>query len=271
MTRRLLISPLVFPVIASCMCRTRSCWAIALAVCCIMISGISPGAVSAYESFTQGVGSYVSGNHTQAVVHFRTASEMAPSSGVFHNLGNAEWKSGQTGAAVLAWERAQWLDPFNSGTRANLRFARKNAQLDPPPLTWYEISSTWLPTHWWAWLSAITFWSAITLIILPGSFGWRKADWHQGCAAACFAVFFFTLPALMGVHSRTKLAVVIPSQAPLRLTPTRDAETLAKLVGGEVVRLERERTDYWYIRGANDLAGWVKKTDVGRITELNRS
>lgn len=247
----------------------RSPWIIALVLCCAIVSGVTLHAVTAQDYFNQGVGAYISGNHTQAVVCFQNASKLAPSAGTFHNLGNAEWKSGHTGAAMLAWERAQWLDPFSAGTQANLRFARKSAQLDSPPLTWYEICSTWLPTHWWAWLSAITLWSAIVLIMLPGTFRWRKKDWHQGCAAACFAIFFFTLPALVGIQSRTRLAVVIPSQAPLRLTPTQDAEILTKLVGGEVVRFERERSDYWHIRGANDLAGWVKKTDLGRISHFD--
>jgi hypothetical protein len=187
---------------------------------------------------------------------------------VLHNLGNAEWKRNQVGEAVLAWERAQWLDPFSANTRANLRFARQAAQLPAPQLTWFEICSTWLPVNAWAWLAAGSFWLAVALVMLPGILRWRKADWHQAVAAAGFAVFLLTMPALIGVHSRTQLGVVRSKDTLLRLTPTREAQTLGKLPAGEIVRLERTRGQYVYVRAGNDAAGWIEQAQFGRISAL---
>jgi hypothetical protein len=182
-------------------------------------------------------------------------------------LGNAQWQSGRVGEAILAWERARWLEPFDANPRTNLRYARKAAQLDAPELAWYEICSTWLPVDAWAWLAAGSFWLALFMLLLPGIFRWRKADWHQGLAAIGFAVFLLTLPALMGVHARSQMGVIVTSQTPLRLTPTRDAQTLTKLAAGEVTRLERVRGSYAYVRTGNDAAGWVERSQFGLICE----
>jgi hypothetical protein len=102
--------------------------------------------------------------------------------------------------------------------------------------------------------------------MLPGIFRWRKADWHQGIAAAGFAIFLLTIPALLGVHTRSRLGILVPKETPLRLTPTREAQVLAKVPAGEMARLERVRGDYLYVRAGN-AAGWVERSQFGLIAE----
>lgn len=209
------------------------------------------------ELFTEGTKVYAAGGFKPAAEIFQRAAQLQPASGVLHNLGNAEYLTGRVGPAILAWERAHWLDPYFANTTANLRFARKKAQLDEPALAWYEICSTWLPVNVWSWLACVSLWLAAGMVLLPGIFHWRKADWHQGLAAGGFAVFLVTLPALVGVETRSQLGVVLEKETRLRLTPTQEAQTLTRLPEGEVARVERQRGDYFYVRLANDAAGWV--------------
>lgn len=218
--------------------------------------------IPARELFQQGATSYVTNGFEPATALFQEAASVAPASGTLHNLGNAEWQSGHPGPAILAWERALWLDPFSRDTRANLRFARKARQLDAPELVWYEICSTWLPVSTWDWIACVSFWLAVAMIVLPGIFRQRKTDWHQGVAAAGFAIFLLTLPALAGVHTRSRLGVILPQETPLRLTPTEDAQILTRLPAGETARLEKERGPYVFIRTGN-AAGWVGHAQFG--------
>jgi len=215
--------------------------------------------------FPQACAAYASGDYSQAAGLFREIAAQHPSANVSHNLGNAEWKLGHAGEAILAWERAQWLDPFGANTRANLRFARKAAQLPTPDLAWYEICSTWLPVDVWAWIAGAGFWIAVALTMLPGIFRWRKAGWQQALAAAGFAACLLTLPSLVGIHTRSALGVVLAPDTPLRLTPTLEAQVLTKLPAGEMARLERVRGGYVYIRSGNDAAGWVLRKEFGLI------
>ena len=76
---------------------------------------------------------------------FRESVSRKPAAGTLVNLGMTEWRRGRTGAAILAWEQALWVDSFNQPARNNLQFARESTGLDAPPLEWYETASTWLP------------------------------------------------------------------------------------------------------------------------------
>ncbi len=229
--------------------------------------GVASGAApaSTEDLFKQGSQAYSAGGFEQSAALFREAAASAPAAGTLHNLGNAEWQCAHAGPAIFAWERAQWLDPFNPNTRANLRFARKFAQLDAPDLAWYEICSTWLPVDAWAWLACLSCWLAVTMVVLPGILRWRKADWHQGVAAAGFAIFLLTIPALAGVQARSKLGIVLAKETPLRLTPTAEAQILTKIPAGETARLERERGRYLFIR-TGTAAGWVEKARFGLVS-----
>lgn len=222
-------------------------------------------AIPGTDPFARGSQEFVAGHFAQAAELFRAAAAAAPSTGAWHNVGVAEWKAGNPGPAILAWERAQWLDPFNRNTASNLRYARRARQLDAPELAWHEICSTWLPVNWWPWLACFSFWLAISLMMLPGIFGWRKAGWQQGLAAACFAIFLLTIPALLGVHARAEFGVILPPDTPLRLTPTKDAQVLAKLPAGESARLERARGSYLYIRTPTS-SGWVGKSQFALVS-----
>lgn len=247
----------------------RRGWSFSAPVCltfaiCCLARGIAFPA-SAENLFQQGSQAYLSSGFEQSAALFRDAAASAPGSGTLHNLGNAEWQCGRIGPAIFAWERAQWLDPFNPNTRANLRLARKTAQLESPDLAWYEICSTWLPVNAWAWVACLSFWLAVAMVMVPGIFRWRKADWHQGLAAAGFAIFLLTIPALAGVQSRSKLGIVLSKETPLRLTPTSEAQVLTKLPAGETARLERARGQYLFIRTGN-AAGWVQRGQLGLMS-----
>lgn len=216
------------------------------------------------DLFQQGAKAYVAGAFAKSADYFRQAVAAEPSAGGLQNLGNAEWQCGRTGAAILAWERSQWLDPFSANTRGNLRYARKAAQLEAPELAWYEICSAWLPVNAWAWLACLSLWAAVGMMFLPGILRWPRADWHQGVAAAGFAIFLLTIPALAGTHTRSRMGIVLAKDTPLRLTPTKEAQVLAKIPAGESARLERERGNYVFIR-TSGAAGWVESGQFGLI------
>lgn len=248
----------------------RSCrWTLGIRLAALAVaSGLQSGAAAPAAStndFETACVVYRAGVFDQAAEMFAAVAQARPSVGAYQNLGNAEWRRGRAGEAILAWEQARWLSPFNADVKANLRFARRATQLAAPELAWYEMCSTWLPVDAWAWIASGAFWLAVGLTVVPHLLGWRKAEWHQAVAAAGFAVFLLTLPALAGVQSRSLLGVIRTPDTPLRLTPTREAQVLVKLAPGETARLERARGDYLLVRVGNDTTGWVRREQFGRI------
>lgn len=235
----------------------------------LLLAGLLAGwplraAPSPEALFQAGVSAYRAADYARAAEAFRQSAARQPAAGTLLNLGNAEWQRRQTGAAILAWEQAQWLHPFDPAARQNLRYARKAAQLEAPELAWYEVISTWLPVAWWAWLAGGSFWLAISAAMLPGVFRRRKATWHQAVAAFGFMVFLLCVPAYIGVQTRSRLGFILPPDTPLRLTPTHEAQTVTRLAAGEPARCLRTRGRFVLIRASRTL-GWVERAQLGRI------
>ncbi len=237
---------------------------LALFLAAITAQGLA--AATPDERFRKASAAYAAGEFGDAVYELRElVNDGHFASGALHNLGDAEWKVGRHGHAILAWERALLMDPFSRNTAANLRFARHNARVDAPSLEWHERYSAALPGAWWLVIASAALWGGVALLFLPRLLGWRRADWHQGVAAALLAVFILSGPALFGAWKRSRLGVVLEDETPLRLTPTREAETLVKLPAGEMARVERERGDYLYVRADGDRTGWIRKADFARV------
>lgn len=215
-------------------------------------------------SFEDGWREYSQGNGEKAAALWKDDSQ-AVSPGLLHNLGNAEYKLGKLGPAVLAWERARALDPAFRNTTANLSFARGQAGLSEPEWAWHEKYSALLAPDVWLWIASGAFWLAAVLLALPPLLKRKRNAWTQGGAVAAIGVFLLTVPALAGIVSRGKVGVVLAAETLLRLTPTKEGEMLGKLAEGELARVEKSRGAYVYVRGASDRAGWVQREEFANI------
>jgi hypothetical protein len=221
------------------------------------------------ERFSLANAAYASGDFAEAAYQLRELATSGPwSHGALHNLGNAEWKVNRPGYAVLAWERARALNPFDPNTAANLRFARTQAQLVVPERAWFEQYSEWLPPSAWLAAASVGLWGGITLLTIPRLFGTKRVDWHQALAALLLAAFLLSIPALAGLQTRRQIGVILEDETPLRLSPTRDGEArdaLGKLGAGEVARVEKTRGEYLYVRADGDRAGWVHRREFRKV------
>ena len=222
------------------------------------------GITSAEQSFHAGIQAYRAGDFSGAVRAFQESTQARPAVGTYQNLGNAEWQQGRVGPAILAWERALWLSPNASEAQGNLRFARATGQLEAPELAWYEVVSTWLPSGWWAILTALSLWLVADLLALPGIFRRRRTGWQQALAALGLTLLLLTLPAHAGWHTRSKIGFVMESSIPLRLTPTEQAQEVTRVVAGEPGRCERVFGNYYFVRFHNT-AGWLTREEFGLV------
>jgi len=222
------------------------------------------GTLASSWDFNAGVNAYRGRDYVEATELWSKVLEHDPAVGTFINVGLAEWQLGRRGPAVLAWERALWVDPFNAAAQENLRYARKAAQLEAPQLTWYEAASLWLPVNAWALVAGLSLWAAVALIILPRILRWPRANWHQALAAAGFAIFLLCLPSLFGVHTRSRIGIVLEKDTELRLTPTHAAQTLMLLPAGQPARWVRARGDYLLVQTGYG-KGWIEHAKLGLV------
>ncbi|MGA2245401.1 MAG: hypothetical protein ABSH48_10405 [Verrucomicrobiota bacterium] len=223
-----------------------------------------PARATTNDFFERGLDLSRAGQFPEAAEAFRNSAKAQPAGGTFVNLGLAEWQSGHAGAAILAWEQARWINPFDARAAANLEFARQVAQVDAPQLSWFEAVSTWLPPNAWAWLACAMLWLAVGLVVLPGILRRPKAGWHQSLAAVAFGFFLLSLAANFGVATRSQIGFVLKKNAPLQLTPTRDGEIISTLAAGEPARRVRVHGHYAYIRTQGG-AGWIDENAFGSL------
>ena len=216
------------------------------------------------DFFAQGMELSRAGNFPEAAAAFASSKQQQPASGALVNLGLAEWQRGHAGAAILAWEQARWIDPFDQLAAQNLAFARRVAQVDAPQLKWFEAESAWLPPNVWVWLAGANLWLAVGALVLPGIFRRRKAGWHQAVAALAFGFFLLSLAANVGVVSRAQIGFVLKKNAALRLTPTHESETIATLSAGTPARQFRNRGNYLFIRTVSE-SGWIEQGEFRRV------
>lgn len=216
------------------------------------------------DLFRSGVDAFQAGQFNEAAKTLRAEAEQRPASGTLVNLGLTEWRRGRAGLAIHAWEQALWVDPFDARARANLNYARQFTGVESPDLTWYERASTWLPVNAWAWIAVASLWLTIGLMVLPGVLRRRRTGWQQALAALSFAVFLLSLPANVGAVTRTRIGFVLQKDAPLRLTPTAEAEAQMKLNAGEPVRAVRVRGDYVFVNTSRG-QGWIERGQFGAI------
>jgi hypothetical protein len=209
-------------------------------------------------SFQAGCSAYTNNDFPLAAKLFAETVAIAPRSGAFQNLGNAEWKNNRVAEAIVAWERALLVDPRSSEVVNNLKFARESAQLESPDMTWCEIAASWLHANVWAWLACGSLWFAVCAMIVPGVLRWRRSATQQAVVALSLGVLLLTLPANYGVMTRSQIGFVLRRETPLRLTPTAEAESVTKLAAGEPGRVVRERGNYFLIR-TRRTTGWVER------------
>jgi tetratricopeptide (TPR) repeat protein len=207
--------------------------------------------------FHAGVAAYGAGQFESAAQAFKDSLAGRTTTGTLLNLGLAEWLQGHTGEAILVWEQTSWLNPLDHAARENLLYAREAAQVDPPELTWFEQSSTWLPANYWMWIMSGSLWLAVALMTLPDFLRIRKAGWHQTAGTLALGVFLFTLAPSAGVFTRSKIGIVTKKNTFLRLTPTRAGELVAALSPGEPLRELRRRGNYLFVHTQNG-NGWVE-------------
>lgn len=222
------------------------------------------GHAATNDFFARGIKAGRNGDFPDAVTLFQASVKQQPTAGALVNLGIVEWRRGHAGAALLAWEKARWVDPFDARAVQNLEFARTAAQLDGPELKWFEVASIWLPPNLWVWIAGTGLWLAMGALVLPGIFRWKKSGGQQTLAALGFCLFLFAVTANFGVVSRTQIGFVLKKNVPLRLTPTTGGEVISTLTDGEPARKLRVRRNYFFIRTANG-TGWIEQKQFGLI------
>ena len=198
-------------------------------------------------------------------------------SNVYYNLGNAYFKHGDLGRAILNYRRAYRLDPRDTDILTNLTIARAQtvdrleAADEDTLANLVQFAEEWLTLREAAFL-ALLLWLilcglAILAIVLPR----QRRLWIIGMAV----VGFFLLAGLLSItnryysEQRYPPAVIIAQQVDVTSGPGGADQYLVEfdLHSGTEVRLLESRPGWQRLTLPGNLQGWVPEEAVELVVE----
>lgn len=236
----------------------------------LVVSLATATAVTAQEEiFQDGNRLYQEGRYEEAVEAWRRVREAGYESAAIHyNLGNAYFKLGRLGPAILEYERAGRLVPGDEDVTANLRLARSVTADDIEPLPRFWLLAAW---DWWVdllplgalrWATAASWLLAgagLVLRILGRGMGSRRtgAIVLSASAGATLLLGLNLAVRELGL-GRPQEAVVMAVEVGVKSAPTDDPNlTIFNIHEGTLVQVERQADEWAEIKLEDGRVGWV--------------
>jgi hypothetical protein len=234
--------------------------ALSLAMMVTSLFAGEPPAPSAGEQ------AYAKGEFAGAVEAWQAEAQRdGVSPGLLAALGNAEWRLGRKGRAMVCWERALLLDPYNAVALAGIRHGQNAGGVERPGSTWSENYSAVLSADLWLIIAAVSFWAALLAILLPRLRRQPASEWNQRIRVTAFTLLALCIPGLWGARSSANRAVVRKTEISLRLTPTLQGEPTQAVSEGDVVRTGRGFNGHIRVTTADGKSGWLRAGEIESV------
>ena len=231
----------------------------------IAMLALASGPIAAYN---QGNQLYARKDYAAAALAYREALKAGPNPAVHFNLGNALFKSGRIGQAIVHYRRARYLDPRDADIAANLSFARAY-RVDKTPGTQSPLTRALddalhrLSRREAAMLAALCF--ALTGASLSL---WIVRRWTVlvVAAALCGAATLYGLVAQRTWASEVggRPAVVVVPEVNALSGPGEEFKQILLVHDGTEVQIREARGDYLLIQLPGG-GGWVPKQALERV------
>jgi tetratricopeptide (TPR) repeat protein len=222
------------------------------------------------EGFYRANAAYRDGRYPEAIQGYQELITSGHAGGhLFYNLGNAYFRSGALGRAILNYERARLLIPRDADLQFNLRYA-KDRIVDAVP----EIHSPSGALFFW--LDALSLKEILVAFVVINGVFWLhlllrllyKPDWTY-YVLVVLLVLWITAAFSLGMKGYQAAyddrAVVISKEADILAGPDSADTLLFKLHEGTLVNHEREEDGWSLIRLSDGRRGWTRAEAIVRI------
>src|SRR5438105_6141781 len=145
---------------------------IAIALFTFVLSVTNASAAPNDARFEKANSEYAAGNFKEAISDYNTLVQSGEwSANLFYNLGNAYYRAGDYGHAILNYERALRVDWQHPEAQANLRVARDETHgLELTPSLFERYVSAGNSASFTV-AAAVLFWLAVVLLVMSGRRG----------------------------------------------------------------------------------------------------
>ena len=208
---------------------------------------------------------YEEGKFAEAALAYQKLVQTGETSAaLYFNLGNALFKSGQIGRAIIAYRQSQQLAPRDPDVRANLQFARNQAQGPTLGLNPWQRWLRRLSLNEWTLLASAALWCWLLLLAAQQ---WRPA-WRASLKGLTLA--FMLSSALLGAglgaawfQARSvRHAIVVTRDAVVRHGPLDESQTAFTLHDGAELKVLDQKDDWLQVGTDARRIGWLRRDQV---------
>lgn len=247
----------------------------------VLLVALAPGAVSdavaqsPEEVFDRGNRAYEEGRYRDAAESYRAVTRYGVTDArLEYNLGNAEFKQGNLGRAILHYLRALRLDPTDRDARGNLELARslRVDRIEEPvpaaPVRWALRLQERVGPDRQALAALALFWLVAGLVTWcsarPG--GWSaRAGWALGGLLIALVVVSASWWTTLQRLDNREQAVVLDAAVEALAGPGDNNATLFTIHEGTTVEIRAVRGNWIQAGLSNGLNGWLPKDSVERV------
>jgi tetratricopeptide (TPR) repeat protein len=239
-------------------------------LCCAMVCTSVAASAFAQTDFDKANQEYAQRHFKEAIADYETLVRSGPlSANLFYNLGNAYFRTGDFGRAILNYERALALERHHPEAAANLQIARDEARALEMQQTWPERYLQFASVNQYSTMAAVAFWAG-ALCIVALIFASRRSVRLIALLILSVSVFALAIFAIYEIDHGSKgraLAVVTGSDVQARLATADTANSVLALPPGSEIKILNTRGDWVYAALPNNLRGWIpaKSAELVRL------
>jgi tetratricopeptide (TPR) repeat protein len=218
--------------------------------------------------FTKANQEYAQGNFKEAISGYEGLVRAGRwNATLFYDLGNAYFRAGNFGRAILNYERALALERHHPEATANLQIARDEARALELQQSWAERYLQFASVNQYTIAAAVAFWLAMfALVVLI--FARRRSIALIAMLTFCLlvsAVAIYAGYVLERGSSGSALAIVTGKDVQARLATADTANSVLALPPGSEVKILSTRGDWIYAGLPNNLRGWIPAKDAQQV------
>jgi tetratricopeptide (TPR) repeat protein len=216
-------------------------------------------------AFFQGNTAYQQGAYDVAARSYQQVVDAGLESGpLYFNLGNAHFKNGRLGRAILNYERAERILPRDPDVRVNLSYALELAHEEVPPQPFWQRLlfpfASRATTGQLATLASILWfalWGLLALrLVLPASrVVVGRAAW--GVLAALLILGGSLAFRVQTVELRRAAVVVEAGETAVRFEPSENGTEHFRVHEGALLEVTDERNEWFQVRRRDGRRGWI--------------
>jgi len=242
-------------------------WTLAIFFC--LVFTIASSAIAQTNAdFTKANQEYAQGHFAEAISGYEALVRAGQwSANLFYDLGNAYFRTGDFGRAILNYERALALERHHPEATANLQIARDEARALELQQSWPERYLQFASINQYCIAAAIAFWLAVFAIVML-IFARRRSATFIAALILCLLVgagAIYAVYALEGGPSGDALAIVTGKDVQARLATADTANSVLALPPGSEVKILSTRGDWIYAALPNTLRGWIPAKNVEQV------